>query len=68
MVACIYMFLSTKIEVLISSGRSFLFCRQYHCTEGQLNSGVDVAGILDLFSIAGVVDVGADVEASSEAW
>ena len=34
---------------------------------GQLNSDVVVAGILVVFSVVGVVGVGAGVEASSEA-
>ena len=47
-------------------------CPQYLCAEGHLNSDVVVVvvviGILVLFSVAGVIGVGAGVETSSEAW
>ena len=41
---------------------------QYLCAEGHFNSDVIAPGILILFSVVGVVGVGAGVEASSEAW
>ena len=51
-----------------SNGGSFLFILEVSlCRGGHLKSDVVVAaGILVLFSVAGVVGVGAGVEASSE--
>ena len=45
----------------------FLFFGSIFEQRGHLNSGV-IVGILVSFFVAGIVGVGAGVEASSEAW
>ena len=46
----------------------FFFVGSIFVQRWQLNSDAVVAGILDLFSVVGLVGVGAGVDASSEAW